>query len=144
MDGEVLSWQTVRVTAGARLRVRGTSRGARSYLAIAGGLDVRTVLGSASTDVRGLVGRALRAGDVPGRGSGAMPAARLHARPAAHDPARPIRLLPGPQHDAAAVAALCAGAFRSASATASACAWTGRPFPAARSCPSRRRWARSR
>ena len=111
VDGEVASWQTVRVAAGARLRVRGTSRGARSYLAVAGGLDVRAVLGSASTDVRGLLGRPLVTGDVLGQATETMPAARLGARPAEQDRSRPIRLLPGPQYDAAAVDALCAGAF---------------------------------
>jgi allophanate hydrolase subunit 2 len=111
VDGEVVSWQTVRVATGARLRIRGTNRGARSYLAIAGGLDVRTVLGSASTDVRGLVGRPLQAGDVLAAAGDVLPAARLQARPAAHDPGRPIRLLPGPQYDADALAALCAGPF---------------------------------
>ncbi len=111
VDGELTGWQTVRVAAGTRLRVRGTSRGARSYLAIAGGFELRKVLGSASTDVRGLVGRQLRAGDVLGAASDALPAARLTARPAGRDRNRPIRLLPGPQFDAAALDALCAGAF---------------------------------
>ena len=111
VDGEVASWQTVRVSAGARLRVRGTSRGARAYLAIAGGVEARSVLGSASADVRGLLGRPLQTGDVLGSATDARPAARLEARPAEHDRARPIRLLPGPQFDAVALEALCAGAF---------------------------------
>ena len=111
IDGEVVGWKTVRVAAGARLRVRGTNRGARSYLAVAGGIEVRRVLGSASTDVRGLLGRALVAGDVLGVAADQVPAARLTARPAAPDPGRPIRILPGPQFDAEAFDALCAGSF---------------------------------
>jgi biotin-dependent carboxylase-like uncharacterized protein len=111
IDGEIAGWQTARVAAGARLRVRGTARGARSYLAVAGGIEMRRVLGSASTDIRGLLGRALIAGDVLGAAADTMPAARLTARPPEPDPSRPIRLLPGPQHDAAALDALCAGSF---------------------------------
>ncbi len=111
IDGEIAGWQTERIAAGARLRVRGTARGARSYLAVAGGFEVRRMLGSASTDSRGLIGRALIAGDVLGAEADALPAARLTARPPDPDPGRPIRLLPGPQFDAAALAALCAGSF---------------------------------
>ena len=111
IDGEIAGWQTERVAAGARLRVRGTARGARSYLAVAGGFEVRRVLGSASTDSRGLIGRALIAGDVLGAKADTLPAARLTARPPDPGPGRPIRLLPGPQFDAAALAALCAGSF---------------------------------
>ena len=69
------------------------------------------MLGSASTDVRGLLGRALVAGDVLGAAADRVPAARLTARPAEAAPGRPIRLLPGPQFDADALAALCAGSF---------------------------------
>jgi KipI family sensor histidine kinase inhibitor len=111
VDGEVVGWQTVRVGAGARLRVRGTARGARSYLAIAGGVEVRSVLGSASTDIRGLIGRPLAAGDVLGAATDEVPAARLAARPADDDRRRPIRLVPGPQFAPAAFDALCAGSF---------------------------------
>ena len=49
------------------LRLGALHRGARAWLAIAGGIDVPSVLGSRSTDLRGgfggLEGRALRAGD---------------------------------------------------------------------------------
>ena len=105
IDGEIAGWKTARVAAGARLRVRGTARGARSYLAVAGGIEVRGVLGSASTDIRGLLGRALVAGDVLGVAADTMPAARLTARPTRPESGRPIRLLPGPQFDAAALSA---------------------------------------
>lgn len=54
------------VRAGASLRI-GSGRGARAYMAVAGGLLVDPVLGSAATDLRsgfgGLDGRALREGD---------------------------------------------------------------------------------
>lgn len=58
----------VLLNAGARLRVGSSLRGARAYLAVAGGIAVPAVLGSRSTYVPaafgGLEGRALRAGDV--------------------------------------------------------------------------------
>jgi KipI family sensor histidine kinase inhibitor len=75
--------------------------GARAYLAVAGGIAVPAVLGSASTDLRsgfgGLEGRALRQGDRLPIGIG-DPGRPIERRPA---PARvgPIRLLPGPHGD---------------------------------------------
>jgi KipI family sensor histidine kinase inhibitor len=60
-------WQAVRVKAGDRLSLAGRYLGARAYLAVAGGLQVDLVMGSASTDLAlhlgGHQGRALRAGD---------------------------------------------------------------------------------
>ena len=57
----------VRMTAGDALRIGAARRGARGYLAVAGGFAAETALGSASTDVRtglgGLAGQALRDGD---------------------------------------------------------------------------------
>lgn len=61
------SGRPVAVRAGATLEIGPLRRGARGYLAIAGGIDVTPVLGSRSTFVRaglgGLDGRALRDGD---------------------------------------------------------------------------------
>lgn len=60
-------WTALRLEAGETLRCRAISEGARTYLSVAGGLDVPRVLGSAATHVRsglgGQQGRALRAGD---------------------------------------------------------------------------------
>lgn len=60
-------WETVHVAAGQTLRCGALRDGVRSYLCVAGGLDVPRVLGSAATDLRGgfggLGGRALRSGD---------------------------------------------------------------------------------
>lgn len=57
----------VLVNAGARLKIEQSVRGARAYLAVAGGIDVPMVLGSRSTYLPaafgGLAGRLLRAGD---------------------------------------------------------------------------------
>lgn len=62
------SWQPVRVAAGTRIKLGSAISGCRGYIAIAGGIDVKPVLGSASTYLRGGLGgaggRALRDGDV--------------------------------------------------------------------------------
>ncbi len=68
-DGEpVPGWRTVDLPAGAQVFLGHCRRGARAYLAIAGGVDVPRVLGSRSTDLRagfgGQQGRALRTGDL--------------------------------------------------------------------------------
>jgi biotin-dependent carboxylase-like uncharacterized protein len=66
-DEPVPTWTAVRVPAGAKLKVGKVGPGARGYLAVAGGIDVPTYLGSRATYVRGgqggLEGRALRKGD---------------------------------------------------------------------------------
>jgi len=69
VGGEVFPQnRPVLLPAGARLRVGNALRGARGYLAVAGGIAVPAVLGSRSTYVPagygGFQGRALRAGDV--------------------------------------------------------------------------------
>ncbi|SHF36599.1 5-oxoprolinase subunit C family protein [Streptoalloteichus hindustanus] len=66
VDGRPEPVNTVlRLRAGAELRLGQPSRGLRSYLAVRGGLDLPTVLGSASTDVLAGIGpRSLAAGDV--------------------------------------------------------------------------------
>ena len=67
IDGiEIPYYESVSVAAGATLAVGATRTGARTYLAIAGGLDVEPVLGSRSENLfssRGPFGRALQKGD---------------------------------------------------------------------------------
>jgi antagonist of KipI len=68
LDGRpLLLWQTYTAPAGSVLRFEQTTRGARTYLCMRGGVDVPVVLGSRSTDLLarlgGYNGRALRAGD---------------------------------------------------------------------------------
>ena len=61
-------WRQIDLPAGCELVLGPCRRGARAYLAIAGGVQVTSVLGSASTDLRagfgGVHGRCLTAGDV--------------------------------------------------------------------------------
>jgi len=101
---------------GKALRLLPKGRGARVYLAVAGGLEARPFLGSASPDLRGRIGRPLRAGDVLGLGGAGA------ARPGRTFPLRPLperfrlRLLPGPQFAEETFRALLSGAFRVARA----------------------------
>jgi biotin-dependent carboxylase-like uncharacterized protein len=61
-------WRSLAVPAGATLALGGCRRGTRAYVAVAGGVRVPRILGSASTDLRGgfggIDGRALAVGDV--------------------------------------------------------------------------------
>ncbi|WP_061960486.1 urea carboxylase [Demequina flava] len=76
LDGvNVEQWELIRVDAGQVLDVATPTAGARTYIAVAGGFDAPTYLGSASTFVAGGFGghggRALRLGDVLRAGAGA-------------------------------------------------------------------------
>lgn len=103
----VPGWRAVALPAGCTLTLEACRRGARGMLAVAGGLDVPAVLGSASTDLRagfgGLEGRALRTGDTlrapdPAPSVDALTAERAWVDPHPDvrfdSPAR-VRLLPG-------------------------------------------------
>ena len=68
IDGETVGlWRPIYIKKGSELRFGNPKRGFRAYLAIAGGLDVASVMGSASTYLRaeigGYQGRALDKGD---------------------------------------------------------------------------------
>ena len=106
LDGQALPPAVVlRIEPGARLKLKAGPAGNWCYLAVAGGLDLPLVLGSASTHTRtgigGLEGRALAAGDglatnEPARDgieTGAIQAAPLDR------PAETIRVILGPQDD---------------------------------------------
>lgn len=121
--------RSVPVTAGARLRFGQCTRGARGYLAVSGGVQTPSVLGSRATDLAGrlggIEGRALRGGDrlplgpqsafyqgqaasAPGRGE-SVPGDRLAALLGGHAEqgrsarcergAVIVRVLPGPHLD---------------------------------------------
>lgn len=72
--------RAIALAAGDTLAFTGAPAGARAYIAIAGGIDVPTVMGSRATDlgaaIGGVDGRALRRGDVVPTGA-PSPAARL-------------------------------------------------------------------
>lgn len=112
------------VAAGQTLKLAGANAagakkaGLRSWLAVAGGIDVPPVLGSRSTDLKagfgGHQGRALRKGDRLALGATALDAARLGRRPFGvrgpdwgpeeSDSAIALRVLPGPEFDQFTVA----------------------------------------
>jgi len=113
LDGQDLPvGVAVDVRAGQTLRFHGGSRGCRTYLCAAGGIDVAPVLGSRSTDLMGRIGgpdgrgRALRAGDrlavgAPGGAGGAAGAAAAGRRVRwRFVPDRfELRVVVGPQRD---------------------------------------------
>ena len=102
------------VRRGELLSFRPVSAGSRGYLALAGGLESGLFRGSASVDLRGRIGRALRAGDVLGamrpRFARAGRAFSPYAPPYRVSN-RALRLLPGPQASPEALSALTRQSF---------------------------------
>ncbi|WP_431273940.1 biotin-dependent carboxyltransferase family protein [Variovorax ureilyticus] len=96
----------------------GGKAGIRTWLAVAGGIDVPMILGSRSTDLKagfgGHEGRALKAGDTLLCGAPALTAAQLASRPFGGrmplwqadpaDGAIELRMLPGPEFELFTVA----------------------------------------
>jgi biotin-dependent carboxylase-like uncharacterized protein len=126
LDGAPLwpCW-SVPVAAGQTLKLTGANAagakktGLRSWLAIAGGIDVAPVLGSRSTDLKagfgGHEGRALRKGDRLPLGPSRLDAAQRARRPFGlrgpdwgpqeRDAAIALRVLPGPEFEQFTLAA---------------------------------------
>jgi antagonist of KipI len=108
-DQPVEMWKSVEVRQGQTLRLGATRTGARCYLCVRGGIDVKLFLGSASTHLLsglgGFQGRALRAGDVLriGTASGSFRTFRkrsVSARAVTQlTPRKVLRVTPGPQSD---------------------------------------------
>lgn len=104
-DAALPPWWAATARPGQVLRLRPPQQGARSYLALPGGIDVPSVLGSRSTHLRsgfgGLAGRALEAGDRLSAGIAAQPAVSLGAvapdRPAG--PVLAVRAIAAAEHD---------------------------------------------
>jgi biotin-dependent carboxylase-like uncharacterized protein len=108
LDGTpVEPWSAFPVRAGATLAFGAAALGCRAYLAVRGGIDVPSVLGSRSTYVRaavgGLNGRPLKAGDAVPVGAAPPAATRLRRIPREFVPRYggevQLRALPGPQDD---------------------------------------------
>ncbi len=114
LNGEPLpAGQSFALCRGDVLAFRPTGVGVRGYLAVAGGLEVGRFWESASTDLRGLVGRPLRAGDVLGvaQPRAVRPGFALGQPSLRVEGGETVRLLPGPQANREAQQALCAGPF---------------------------------
>ena len=107
LDGKPAElWATFETKPGQVLKLGPTRTGARCYLCVRGGIDVKAFLGSASTHVLsalgGHEGRALRKGDVLklGAANGRARKRRLSARGLQEmQPRRVLRVTPGPQSD---------------------------------------------
>jgi len=107
LDGKPVSlWSSFEARSGQALRLGSTRSGARSYLCVHGGIEVKLFLGSASTHILsglgGHEGRSLQKGDVlkVGPASGAVRKRRLSAQALkAVEPRKVLRLTPGPQSD---------------------------------------------
>jgi biotin-dependent carboxylase-like uncharacterized protein len=102
----------LRVRPGSLVQI-GPGRDARCYVAVAGGLSVPLVLGSAATDTRsgfgGHEGRPLRRGDRIEIGQATASLARA---PTAEPVDVPIRLVPGPHATPATIEVLTAAEWR--------------------------------
>ncbi|MDP2774684.1 MAG: biotin-dependent carboxyltransferase family protein, partial [Nocardioides sp.] len=99
--------------AGGTLRVGLPTTGVRSYVALAGGVDVTSVLGSRATDTLAWVGppRVVAGAELPVGDSAGRPAPHDTPRPPAPGP---LRVHPGPRADwfaADALETLCATAY---------------------------------
>jgi urea carboxylase len=108
LDGKpVPLWESVAAQAGQTLALSFATLGARTYIAIAGGIDTSPWLGSRSTfhkaGVGGMEGHALKAGQVVpvGRGSGKSGRkVKPGARPAfSTDKRWTVEVVPGPNDD---------------------------------------------
>ena len=115
---------------GDELTFQPQGRGCRGYLAAAGGIESGTFLGSASTDLRGHVGRALRAGDILGRGRPTRAKPGFSFRPHhLSTPIRVLRLYPGPQATPDALAMLQSSSYTVARADRMGIILDGPPVP---------------
>ena len=98
-------YRSIEVASGDVLAFRGLKKGLRTYIAFSGGIEMRTQLGSASTDLRagigGLDGTALKKGDLIEvreriQGCGTF-AGRTAARPRDLNGNYELRVIPGPE-----------------------------------------------
>jgi antagonist of KipI len=107
LDGAPVEiWSSFEVRPGQTLRLGPTRSGARCYLSVCGGIEVKLFLGSASTHILsglgGHEGRSLRKGDVlsVGAARGSTPVGRLATRAMQEwKPAKTLRVTPGPQSE---------------------------------------------
>ena len=103
--------QGLMLRAGDVLSFQPASSGVRAYLAVAGGFQVQAFMGSVSTDLKGCIGRPLRAGDVLGVMGQRVPRAGFALRQPELPEVMRVRLLPGPQATPEALEALTSGEF---------------------------------
>lgn len=108
-DKPVEIWRSIHLDPGQTLRVGSTRGGARCYLCVHGGIEVKSLLGSASTHLLsglgGFEGRALRKGDLLKIGRRGGPFRTFRMRSTSKRaleklaPRKIIRVVDGPQAD---------------------------------------------
>jgi antagonist of KipI len=111
VDGGPFPFHTsMRVASGSVLKFGSRRRGARAYLAVAGGVSVPPVLGSRATHLAsrtgGCEGRALKPGDVLSTGQAAESRGATPARLPLPERVAGIRVLAGPHNERFGVGAL--------------------------------------
>jgi biotin-dependent carboxylase-like uncharacterized protein len=107
LDGvPVPLWSSIEVRSGQTLRAGATRSGARCYLCVSGGIDVKPLFDSSSTHLLsglgGHEGRALRKGDVLKIGASGATFRRRTVTPTALrrlQPQKVLRVTPGPQNE---------------------------------------------
>lgn len=101
LDGApVPMYQTLIVKAGSELACGRILSGCRSYLAVAGGIEVPALLGSRSTDtLAGLGSPVLTAGTRLAVGTPSAEASAYLRAPPEYGQSMQLRILPGPQQD---------------------------------------------
>jgi biotin-dependent carboxylase-like uncharacterized protein len=92
------AWRSATLAAGDILKI-GAVRGGAGYLAVAGGFDVPTVLGSRATYARAGFGGLLSAGMMLPVGAADLTQPDLAVLPAPTFEDGPIRVIPGPQRE---------------------------------------------
>ncbi len=122
IDGEPAApYTSTYLRAGQLLTFPHAAYGCRGYLAVAGGFESDTYMGSASVDARGLIGRPLREGDVLGRRRRQNVLPGFYFRPHSWNEGAEqrgkravirLRLLPGPQFEPELLAELTARPLR--------------------------------
>jgi allophanate hydrolase subunit 2 len=120
---------TLELNAGDRLSLPHTGKGARAYLALAGGIESDRFMGSASTDVRGLVGLPLAAGDVLGTAGDVVSGQRMSARVDWPVDGATVRIVPGPQASRAALDRLDGANLRTAAGDRTGVRFEGAEIP---------------
>ncbi|MFC1912192.1 biotin-dependent carboxyltransferase family protein [Chloroflexota bacterium] len=97
---------TISISSGDIISFTRPGSGCRAYLAVAGGIDVPIVMGSASTNIKssmgGLGGRALRRGDLIRTKERSPTKIKARVSPEyipVYDNAVELRVIPGPQDD---------------------------------------------
>ena len=106
LDGaSVERYRAIKIEAGQTLAVGMAASGCRGYLAVRGGINVPSVMGSRATDIGaklgGFAGRALKAGDVlPTRAVDDWTPTDVRCTPPVYESEITVRVIPGPQDDA--------------------------------------------